>query len=112
VPHFRYITILRPKGTARLLVSALAARIPDSIAATGIVVLVHSTTGSYRAAGVAAAAFGLGTAVSAPLAGRALDRLGQRRVLPVLAVAFAPLSWLWSSGPGTWEPVAWLSWPP
>ena len=88
MPDFRFIAILRPKGTARLLTSALAARIPDSIAATGIVVLVHSTTGSYRAAGVAAAAFGMGTAVSAPLAGRALDRLGQRRVLPVLAVAF------------------------
>jgi predicted MFS family arabinose efflux permease len=37
---------------------------------------------------LAAGAFGIATAVSAPLAGRALDRLGQRRVLPLMAVAF------------------------
>ena len=90
----RYIHILRRQGTVRLLVP-LIARIPDSIAATAIVVLVRSVTSSYSTAGFAAGAFGIGTAasasasVSAPLTGRALDRLGQRRVLPVLAVAFA-----------------------
>ena len=84
----RFIQILRVHGTIRLVLPALVARIPDSIAATGIVVLVRSVTGSYPAAGLAAGAFGIGTAVSAPLAGRALDRLGQRFVLPVLAAAF------------------------
>jgi hypothetical protein len=84
----RYVRILRRPGTVRLLGPALAARIPDSIAATAIVILVRSVTGSYSAAGLAAGAFGLGTAVSAPLTGRAVDRLGQRRVLPVLAAAF------------------------
>jgi predicted MFS family arabinose efflux permease len=64
-------------------------RIPDSSGSTAIVVLVGSLTGSYSVAGLAAGAFGVGTAVSAPLAGRATDRLGQRRVLPVLAAGFA-----------------------
>jgi predicted MFS family arabinose efflux permease len=72
-----------------LLVPALIARIPDGIAATAIVVLVRSVTGSYSTAGFAAGAFGIGTAASAPFTGRALDRLGQRLVLPVLAAAFA-----------------------
>src|SRR5436190_20747486 len=85
----RYLRILRRPGTARLLAPALVARIPDSIAATAIVVVVRSVTGSYAAAGLAAGAFGIGAAVSAPLTGRAVDRLGQRRVLPVLAAAFA-----------------------
>lgn len=85
----RYARILRRPGTARLLLPTLVARIPDSIAVTAIVVLVRSVTGSYSTAGLAAGAFGIGTAVSAPLTGRALDRLGQRRALPVLAVAFA-----------------------
>jgi predicted MFS family arabinose efflux permease len=85
----RFSQTLRLPGTARLLLPALAGRIPDSIAATAIAVLVRSATGSYPAAGLAAGSFGIGTAVSAPLAGRALDRLGQRRVLPVLAGAFA-----------------------
>lgn len=89
VPGSRYLRILRRPGTARLLVPTLAARIPDSIAATAIVILVRSVTGSYSAAGLAAGAFGIGAAVSAPLTGRAIDRLGQRRVLPVLAAAFA-----------------------
>ena len=83
-----YLQILRERGTPRLVLAALTARIPDAVAATAIVVLVRATTGSYPAAGAAAGAFGIGTAVSAPLAGRALDRLGQRRVLPVLAAAF------------------------
>jgi MFS family permease len=85
----RFIQIMRARGTARLLLSSLAARIPDSIASISIVVLVRSVTGSYATAGVAAAAFSIGTAASAPVAGRALDRLGQRRVLPALAAAFA-----------------------
>jgi predicted MFS family arabinose efflux permease len=89
VPASRLTAILRHDGMVRLLAPALAARIPDSIAATAIVVLVRSATGSYSAAGVAAGAFGIGTAVSAPLAGRALDHLGQRRVLRLLAAAFA-----------------------
>ncbi len=84
-----YLPILRRPGTARLLLPALAARIPDSIAATAIVILVRWVSSSYSTAGLAAGAFGLGTAASAPLAGRALDRFGQRRVLPVLAAVFA-----------------------
>ena len=84
-----YIDILRRPGTARLFLPTLIARIPDSIAATAIVVLVRSATGSYSTAGLTAGAFGIGTAISAPLTGRALDRLGQRRVLPALAAGFA-----------------------
>jgi predicted MFS family arabinose efflux permease len=85
----RYLHVLRQPRAARLLGPTLIARVPDAIAATAIVVLQRSATGSYSAAGLAAAAFGAGTAVSAPLAGRALDRLGQRRVLPLLAAGFA-----------------------
>ncbi len=89
MPASGYLDVLRRPGTARLLAPTLVARIPDSIAAMAIVILVRSATGSYSAAGLAAGAFGIGTAISAPLTGRAVDRLGQRRVLPVLAAAFA-----------------------
>lgn len=88
-PGMPYLRVLRRPGAARLLAPTLVARIPDSIAATAIVILVRSESGSYATAGLAAGAFGAGTAVSAPLTGRAVDRLGQRRLLPVLAVAFA-----------------------
>jgi predicted MFS family arabinose efflux permease len=89
VAEFQYLHILRRPGTMRLLLPTLVGRIPDSIAATAIVVLVRSETGSYSFAGFVAGAFGIGTAVSAPFAGRALDRLGQRKVLPLLGAAFA-----------------------
>lgn len=89
VAEYQYLHILRLPGTTRLLLPTLVGRIPDSIAATAIVVLVRTVTGSYSLAGFAAGAFGIGTAVSAPFAGRGLDRLGQRRVLPVLGAAFA-----------------------
>src|SRR5204862_7894375 len=77
------------RGAALSLAPTLIARIPDAIAATAIVVLVRSVPGSYSTAGLSAGMFGIGTAVSAPLTGRGLDRLGQRRVLPLLAGAFA-----------------------
>lgn len=85
----QYQHVLRQPGAARSLAPTLIARIPDAIAATAIVVLVRSVTGSYSTAGLSAGMFGIGTAVSAPLTGRGLDRLGQRRVLPLLAGAFA-----------------------
>ena len=85
----RLTRVLRVPGTTRLLTAALVARVPDSITATGIVILVCGATGSYSTAGLATGAFGIGSAISAPIAGRTLDRLGPRRVLPVLAVAFA-----------------------
>lgn len=87
-PGREFVQLLRQRGLVRLLLPALVARIPDSIAATAIVILVRSPSGSYATPGLAAGAFGIGTAVSAPLTGRALDRFGQRRVMPLLAAAF------------------------
>ena len=111
MPEPQYLLILRRPGAARLLLPTLVARIPDSIAATAIAVLVRSATGSYFSAGFAAGAFGAGTAVSAPFAGRALDRLGQRRLLPLLAIGFAAALTALAlasghSGPGVLDAVA------
>lgn len=111
MPEPQYLLILRRPGAARLLLPTLVARIPDSIAATAIAVLVRSATGSYFSAGFAADAFGAGTAVSAPFAGRALDRLGQRRLLPLLAIGFAAALTALAlasghSGPGVLDAVA------
>jgi predicted MFS family arabinose efflux permease len=88
VSGFTFAEIARRPGTVRALGPALVGRIPDSIAGTCIVVLVRTVTGSFAAAGVAAGAFSVGMAVSAPFAGRTMDRIGQRRVLPVMAAAF------------------------
>lgn len=71
------------------MLGSLVGRVPDSILSISLLLLVRSSTGSYASAGVAAAGFALGSAASAPLAGRALDRFGQRRLLVAMALAFA-----------------------
>ena len=89
LPGSRYVDILRGEGVARPVLSVLIGRIPDGIAGVSIVVLVRSGTGSYSAGGLAAGGFAVGSALAAPVIGRALDRLGQRALLPLSAACFA-----------------------
>lgn len=89
LPGSRYVDILRGDGVARPVLFVLIGRIPDSIAGIAIIVLVRSGTHSYSAGGLAAGGFAIGSALAAPLAGRALDRFGQRTILPALATCFA-----------------------
>jgi predicted MFS family arabinose efflux permease len=53
-----------------------------------LILVVRRATGSYASAGIAAAGFALGAALAAPVAGRALDRLAQPRLLVGLAICF------------------------
>ncbi|MBV9605374.1 MAG: MFS transporter [Solirubrobacterales bacterium] len=76
-------------GVIRPLVGSLVGRVPDSIASLSLVMLLRERTGSYAVAGIAAAGLALGAAVAAPLAGRALDRSDERRILSGMACAFA-----------------------
>jgi predicted MFS family arabinose efflux permease len=62
---------------------------PESMCSVSLVMLVHSTTGSYSSAGIAAGGFAIGSALAAPVVGRGLDRLAQRKLLVGMAVAFA-----------------------
>ncbi len=67
----------------------LLAKLPLAMGQLGVLLLVADRTGSFAAGGLAAAAIGIGSAVGAPLGGAAADRLGQRIVLVVGAVAYA-----------------------
>jgi predicted MFS family arabinose efflux permease len=89
LPGSRYVNILRGDGVARPVLFVLIGRIPDSIAGVAIIVLVRSGTHSYSAGGLAAGGFAVGSALAAPLTGRAIDRFGQRTILPGLAACFA-----------------------
>src|SRR5690349_1446886 len=84
-----YRQVLGRRDARRPLTANLVGRIPESIVSIALLLLAESSTGSWKVAGVVAAAFGLGSAVGAPLAGKVLDRRGQSRVLPAMAVAFA-----------------------
>ncbi|HZL74688.1 MAG TPA: MFS transporter, partial [Propionibacteriaceae bacterium] len=62
------------------------ARLPLSMTGIGIVLLVSLTTGSFGQAGLLIAVVTLTAAVVAPLWGRAIDRVGQARVLLLAAL--------------------------
>lgn len=65
----------------------LFARLPLAMLTVGALTLVTSVTGSYAVGGAAAGAVGIGSALGAPVLGVLADRLGQRRVLLVSAIA-------------------------
>ncbi|MEV6671889.1 MFS transporter [Streptomyces sp. NPDC051162] len=82
-----YRSLLAVPGAARFSAAAFIGRLPVPMLGLGVVLLVSARSGSYRTAGLVAAATMLGYALAAPAAGRAADRFGQRRVLLASSVA-------------------------
>ncbi|MEU3979489.1 MFS transporter [Streptomyces sp. NPDC026672] len=76
-----YGQLLRTSGAWTFLLPGFAARQPFAMLTLSIVLLVQHTTGSYGAAGAAAAVTGVSMALFAPYGGRLADRHGQRAVL-------------------------------
>ena len=76
-----YRVVLRVPGVASALAASVLARLP--IGAIGLVLIlrVRGLGHGYAAAGLVAGAFMLSSGATAPLLGRAVDRLGQTRVL-------------------------------
>ncbi len=84
-----YTAVLRRDRAWRFVAAGVVARLPISMIGLGIVFLITSTYTSYALAGALAAAFALSAALIGPIGARFVDRLGQARVLPVLAGASA-----------------------
>ena len=79
-----YVEILRRPGAFAMSSTGFLARIPMSMIGLGEVLLVSSQTGSYALAGALSAVGALANAAFGPMFGRAVDRFGQHRVLPLL----------------------------
>jgi MFS family permease len=79
-----YRRILAVRGAALFSATGLVARLPISMETLGIVLLVVGVTDSYGYAGALAGATTVANAAATVIQGRAIDRLGQRRVLPAL----------------------------
>lgn len=84
-----YTAILTRPGAMRFSLAALVSRLPSSMAALGIVLLVQQQTGSYGRAGLVSAAYVLALAACAPLHGRLADHWGQGLVLWTTGTVFA-----------------------
>jgi MFS family permease len=79
----------RTAGYTRVLVLSLVARIPIGALSLLIILAVRHAGHTYALAGVASGACALGMAVSAPVLGRLMDRVGQSVVLLASALATA-----------------------
>jgi MFS family permease len=79
-----------------MLAGTIVGRLPAGMAPLAILLLVRSEGGSYARAGLLLSLYSLGAAAGGPTLGRAVDRLGQQRILlpsaAVSASAFALLS--------------------
>ncbi|MFJ2034206.1 MFS transporter [Streptosporangium sp. NPDC087985] len=87
-----YLAVLGSPGAWRFLAPAFLARLPYAMLQLGILLLVQWSTGSYGAAGIAAAAAAVTQALVGPQTGRLADRYGQPKVLiPQVVVHAATL---------------------
>ena len=84
-----YLDVLRTPFVTRLLSSAVVARMPTAMAGLALVLVVREAGGSYAVAGVVAGTYSVALALTSPLLGRLVDRVGQTRVLAGCAVASA-----------------------
>jgi MFS family permease len=84
-----YAAILRLPHARPLLAASLLGRLSNATGPLSVVLFVQSETGSLAQAGAASAAIALTSGLLAPVRGRLVDRLGQRRCLPPMAAVFA-----------------------
>jgi MFS family permease len=79
----------RPRGLVRVLALSLAARIPIGALSLLLILGARHAGKTYALAGAASGAAALGMAISAPLLGRLMDRLGQSAVLLACSLGVA-----------------------
>jgi MFS family permease len=95
-----YLDLIRARYATRLLAGTLVGRLPNAVAALGIVLLTRADGGDYTLAGILSAVYGVSTAVGQPLLGRAVDLYGQPRImLPAAAASALGMAVFALSGP-------------
>ena len=81
----RYLDLIRTPGVAPLLVAGAIGRLPYGMSFLALILLLRAEEFSYVEVGLVTGASALAVGVSAPLLGRAVDLLGQTRVLVTTA---------------------------
>lgn len=87
LPGPTYLSVLRLPGAATAFAIGLVGRLAYGVVTLPLLFTVQQRTGSLRTAGLALALFGLAT-LTGPVKSRAMDSLGQSRVLAALGVVF------------------------
>lgn len=99
-----YAVVLRPPHVVRTFSAALVGRLSYGVVFLSLVLAVTRATGSYAAAGVVIALFGLTSSLLSPWRARLIDRHGPRRALPPMTIGYAAL--LGALAAMTWQPGA------
>jgi hypothetical protein len=76
-----YMRILGAPDVRQPLIGVVIGRLSIAAEPLSTVLLVHGSTGSFAAAGAVMAAFSIAAAISLPVQGRVMDRIGQTRVI-------------------------------
>lgn len=84
----RYAQVWALPSAPVLLLAGFVGRLPVAMVPLALLLLVADRTGSYATAGLATAAYGVATALVAPLLGRLADRIGPRPVLIVTGLTY------------------------
>jgi MFS family permease len=92
-PLARYRAFLGEPGVARLLATALVARLPIGMVSFAMLMHVRALTGSLAVAGAVVGTYLAASATTAPIQGRIIDRHGARPVLWATALV-CPLALL------------------
>lgn len=87
----RYRSILAIRAARQPVIGAIIDRVPIAGMSLAMILLVRAETGSFAIAGAVQAAFAIATAVSLPVQGRLIDRLGQSDILSI-ALVLNPLA--------------------
>ena len=90
-PSSGYRFALTRPGVRTFTSAGFVARLPIAMNALAIVLLVSNTTGSYAYAGVLSALLAVTAGLVSILTSRLADRIGQARVVRVLAIAHSGL---------------------
>ena len=88
MPLSAYRELLSKRQVQVVVGSSIVAGLSVGVAFP-IVLLVQEQTGSFASAGAVTAALAISSAVTSPLRGRMVDRRGQTRTLPWLALGSA-----------------------
>ncbi len=76
-----YRRVLGAAGVKQPLTGVLIGRLSIAAEPLSTVLLVHAATGSFAAAGAVLGAYSIAAAISLPVQGRIIDRIGQTRVV-------------------------------
>lgn len=85
-----YLQVLRTPGAVKFSVWGMIARLQNSMAGLGAVMLLSVERGSYAIAGVVAALYAVSMAVISPQASRFIDVFGQRKIVPIQLTVHLP----------------------